>query len=197
MQQAVVSIVLSGLGKDALKVAAGLALAVVLALAFSVASLATLLGAPTSVRPATESLSRGPFGPGALLDPAVARVQAVELARGEIGVPYVWGGANPRAGFDCSGLVQWVYLQMGTNLPRTAQQQFDATSRLNRDRLRPGDLVFFAGTVPSPDRITHVGIYIGDGLMVNAPVEGDAVREMPVFAGFWGAHYAGAGRVGG
>ena len=197
MQEAVVSIVLSGLGKDALKVAAGLALAVVLALAFTVASLASLLGVPSPVRPATETLSLGPFVPAGSLDPAVARVQAVDLARTQIGVPYVWGGASPRTGFDCSGLVQWVYLQMGTRLPRTAEEQFDVTQRLDRDRLQPGDLAFFAGTVPSPERITHVGIYIGDGLMVNAPVEGDAVREMPVFAGFWGAHYAGAGRVGG
>ena len=197
MQRAVVSIVLCGLGKNALKLAAGLALAVVLALAFTVASLAALLGAPSSTSPAAETLRRGPFAPAGSLDPAVARVQAVDLARAQIGAPYVWGGASPHTGFDCSGLVQWIYLQMGTHLPRTAEEQFDVTQRLDRDRLRPGDLVFLAGTVPSRERITHVGIYIGNGQMVNAPAEGDAVREMPVFAGFWGAHYAGAGRVGG
>ncbi len=197
MQQAVVSIVLFGLGKDALKVAAGLALAVVLALAFTVASLASLLGVPSPARPATETLSRGPFVPAGSLNPAVARAQAVDLARGQIGVPYVWGGASPRTGFDCSGLVQWIYLQMGVHLPRTAQDQFDVTLRLGRDRLQPGDLVFFGGTVPSLERITHVGIYSGNGQMINAPAVGDAVREMPVFSGFWGAHYAGAGRVGG
>ena len=195
MQQAVVSIVPSGLGKDALKAAAGLALAVVLALAFSVASLATLLGAPTSARPAIEALLHEPVSPAGSLRSGVAMAQVVDLARGQIGIPYVWGGASPSTGFDCSGLVQWVFLQMGTHLPRTAQQQFDVTQRLDRDRLQPGDLVFFAGTVPSRERITHVGIYVGNGLMVNAPAEGDAIREMLVFTGFWGAHYAGAGRV--
>ena len=55
----------------------------------------------------------------------------------------------------------------------------------------------FAQTYPSSDWITHVGIYVGDGRMIGAPIDGDVVRTMPVFAGFWGAHYAGAGRVGG
>ncbi len=93
--------------------------------------------------------------------------------------------------------MQWVYGQIGVSLPRTAQQQFDATVRLTPDQLRPGDLVFFAGTYPSSEWITHVGIYVGNGQMVNAPTEGDVVSVMPVFTGFWGAHYAGAGRVGG
>ncbi len=55
----------------------------------------------------------------------------------------------------------------------------------------------FQATYPSADRITHVGIYVGNGLMINAPSEGEAVSVMPVFTGFWGEHYAGAGRVGG
>ena len=62
--------------------------------------------------------------------------------------------------------------------------------------LRPGDLVFYARTDPSQaDWITHVGIYIGNGLMVNAPSEGQAVQVMSAFNGFWGTHYAGAGRL--
>jgi cell wall-associated NlpC family hydrolase len=121
--------------------------------------------------------------------------QAVALARAQIGRPYVWGGASPQTSFDCSGLVQWVYGQVGVRLPRTAQQQFNATARVGRDDLQPGDLVFFTRTYPSSEPITHVGIYVGNGRMVNAPTVGDVVREMPVFTGFWGAHYAGAGRV--
>ena len=81
-------------------------------------------------------------------------------------------------------------------LPRTAQQQYDATARVARDQLQPGDLVFFANTYPSAEPITHVGIYVGDGRMINAPTRATSIREMPVFTGFWGAHYAGAGRVG-
>ena len=129
------------------------------------------------------------------LAPGAPSSQVVDLARAQTGRPYVWGGASPQAGFDCSGLVQWVYGQIGVALPRTAQQQFDATHRLTPDQLQPGDLVFFTRTYPSNELITHVGLYIGNGRMINAPNERDVVREMPVFSGYWGAHYAGAGRV--
>ena len=121
--------------------------------------------------------------------------RVVALARAQIGKPYVWGGASPQTSFDCSGLVQWVYGQAGVRLPRTAQQQYGATARVSRDDLQPGDLLFFTRTYPSNEPITHVGIYVGDGQMVNATTPGDVVRVMPAFSGFWGAHYAGAGRV--
>jgi hypothetical protein len=122
--------------------------------------------------------------------------RVVELARSQIGMPYVYGGESPQTGFDCSGLVQWVYAQVGITLPRTAQAQFDATTRLPPDQLQPGDLVFFSGTYPSSDFITHVGIYVGDGQMVNAANPTDGVQEMPVYTGYWLDHYAGGGRVG-
>jgi len=124
--------------------------------------------------------------------------QVVDLARAQLGMPYVWGGANPQTSFDCSGLVQWVYGQTGTHLPRTAQEQFDATARVPNDQLAPGDLLFFAHTYPSApsEPITHVGIYIGNGEMINAPSTGDVVRVLPAFDGYWASHYAGAGRVG-
>jgi cell wall-associated NlpC family hydrolase len=115
-------------------------------------------------------------------------------------MPYAWGGASPETSFDCSGLVQWAYRQGGIALPRTAQQQYQATARVGREDLRVGDLVFFQRTYVSSDPtewITHVGIYVGDGRMINAPKEGDVVREMEVFSGFWGTHYAGAGRPAG
>ena len=301
MQQALLSLALSGLGRDALKVAAGLVLAVVLALAFAISSLMALLGAaapghtiagarvgeippdqlavmqaaaatcglPWPVLAALAKVesdfgrnmatsSAGAIGYGQFLPstwaaygnggdpydyrdaiPAMARylcdhggprdlraaiwaynhadwyvdqvlavairygylapgapsTQVIDLARAQIGRPYVWGGASPQTSFDCSGLVQWVYRQVGVSLPRTAQQQFNATIRLAPDQLEPGDLVFFANTYPSHEPITHVGIYVGNGRMINAPSEGDVIRELPVFTGFWGAHYAGGGRV--
>jgi NlpC/P60 family/Transglycosylase SLT domain len=120
--------------------------------------------------------------------------RVVELARSQIGMPYVWGASDPHVGFDCSGLVEWVYAQVGVNLPRTAQAQYDATSRLSQDQLQPGDLVFFANTYPSAEPITHVGIYVGNGLMINAANPTSGVGEMPVFTGYWATHYAGGGR---
>lgn len=198
MQGALVSLALSGLGSDALKVAAGLLLAVVIAIGFAASSLASFLGAPAAAMgaPAAALAGRGSTQPA---QPSLGSTGSavVQVARSQIGRPYVWGGASAGASFDCSGLVQWAFGQVGVALPRTAQQQFDASVRIATDQLAPGDLVFFAQTYPSPtDRVTHVGIYVGDGLMVNAPTVGDVVREMPVFTGFFGAHYAGAGRLG-
>lgn len=193
MLAAAVSLALSGLGRDALKIALGLALAVLIAIAFTVSSVIVVFDEILAVPFASVPVASTPVANPS----ATARGrEIVTLARSQIGVPYVWGGATP-AGFDCSGLVQWTYGEVGVSLPRTAQEQYDATTRIGVDALRSGDLVFFAQTYPSSDWITHVGIYIGNGLMIGAPTDGDVVRTMPVLDGFWGAHYAGAGHVGG
>jgi cell wall-associated NlpC family hydrolase len=127
---------------------------------------------------------------------APAQSQAVEVARRYLGIPYVFGGTNPAVGLDCSGLVQLVFRQLGMALPRTAQQQYNATQRVSRDQLQPGDLVFFARTYADPnDWVTHVGIYIGNGQQINAPTEGEVVSIQPVFTGFFGDHFIGGGRV--
>jgi cell wall-associated NlpC family hydrolase len=89
-----------------------------------------------------------------------------------------------------------VFARFGMRLPHNAHLQYNAVPHIADSQLAPGDLVFFAQTYADPAQwITHVGIYLGNGVMLNAPTDGDIVRPMPVWSGFWGAHYAGAGRV--
>jgi hypothetical protein len=116
--------------------------------------------------------------------PSTAATTAVQAAMAMLGTPYVWGGEDP-SGFDCSGLVQWAYAHVGIALPRTAQLQYDAGPRRKAGtQLQPGDLVFFGD---GPAAIHHVGIFIGDGLMVDAPHSGAVVRLDRV-AGFTPAY---------
>ena len=124
--------------------------------------------------------------------PSIGLGDVIAQAETWLGVPYRFSGCS-RNGVDCSCLVQLVYRAVGVNLPRVAADQYAATDRLARDELAPGDLVFFANTyMPG---ISHVGVYLGGGLQINAPTEGQVVSVQPVFGGYWGAHYAGAGRV--
>ena len=103
-----------------------------------------------------------------------AGAEAAAWARREVGQPYVWGGADPASGFDCSGLVLWAYAQAGVVLPRVAQAQLDAGPQVPPGAaLTEGDLVFFG---PDGAHVDHVGIYIGAGLMVDAPHAGASVR---------------------
>jgi len=118
--------------------------------------------------------------------------RAVELARSRIGAPYVSGAAGPD-GFDCSGLVFWVYSQLGLQAPRSTQQQLAWVAPVEMSQLQPGDLVFFANTSGSSG-ISHVGIYVGGGGIVMAVNNGDIVREVALAEPYWSAHFAGAGR---
>lgn len=112
--------------------------------------------------------------------PGTAAEIAIDAATSMIGTPYVWGGETP-AGFDCSGLTQWSYAHAGISLPRTAQGQYDAGPRRpHGDALQAGDLLFFGADAKT---IHHVGIYLGDGLMIDAPHTGALVR-LDQLAGF-------------
>ncbi|SNQ45358.1 NLP/P60 protein [Frankia canadensis] len=103
--------------------------------------------------------------------------KAVYLASLQKGKPYVWGAAGPYA-FDCSGYAQYVYRQLGRNLPRTAQQQFQATIRIPKSGKQPGDLIFFG----TPGNITHMGIYAGNGYMWAAPQSGRTINLQPIYS---------------
>src|SRR5204862_6734601 len=100
--------------------------------------------------------------------------RAVALAERFLGIPYVWGGASPVPGFDCSGLAMYVYGQLGIDLTHYTGAQFDEGLRLPLEELQLGDLVFFdMDPVRGPQ---HEGIYIGDGEFVQAPHTGDVVK---------------------
>ncbi|MYL43964.1 endopeptidase [Virgibacillus massiliensis] len=109
------------------------------------------------------------------------------------GSEYVFGGDSPSTGFDCSGLMQWAFNKAGINLPRTAQQQYDATTKVTEDELQEGDLVFFTGTYNAGVPVTHVGIYIGDNKMYNSNSSGVVVTDLG--DSYWASHIYGYGRV--
>jgi hypothetical protein len=98
---------------------------------------------------------------------------AVSIAERYLGVRYVWGGGDPSAGFDCSGFVKYVYAQLGIRLPHYAASQYAITMHVDPSQLQPGDLVFFE---PRADGPGHVGIYVGNGVFIEAPHTGDVVK---------------------
>ena len=106
--------------------------------------------------------------------------QALQEAITREGDPYVWGAAGPGQ-FDCSGLVVWAYAQEGIALPHYTGSLWNSGVHVARSDLEPGDLVFFGAD------ISHVGIYVGDGMMIDAPDFGLTVRVEPIFSGYIGA----------
>lgn len=110
--------------------------------------------------------------------PAVVGMRALHVAASEVGAGYRYGGTSHRAGFDCAGLTQYSYARVGKRLPRTAQQQYNATIRISSRAARPGDLVFFH----SGGNVYHVGIYAGNGYMYDAPHSGTRVKKQQIWS---------------
>jgi cell wall-associated NlpC family hydrolase len=143
-----------------------------------------------------------PAGPGPA-DPTAERSfrvtdpdqagHVVQTARGQIGTPYVYGGHSPDQGFDCSGLVYWVYRQNGVDLPRTSWEQYQAGRPVAQNDLKPGDLIFFK--IKGKGQSLHSGIYSGQDTFIHSPKPGAAVREEPLAARYWLGRYLGARRV--
>lgn len=112
-------------------------------------------------------------------------------ALGQVGRPYRWGGNTPD-GFDCSGLVQYVYAQTGLQMPRTAREQHELGGSIDLSDAEPGDLLFysFAGR-----KVDHVAIYLGDDQAVHAPANGRSVIVASVHLPYWKKHFVDAVRV--
>jgi cell wall-associated NlpC family hydrolase len=133
---------------------------------------ATARPASLRLQPVTNAFADVRASHGGMLGP-----QAVAIAKRYLGIPYVWGGSTPTGGFDCSGLMMYVYRQLGIALDHYAAWQFLEGTRVATQDLQPGDLVFFH---PKSDGPGHVGMYVGDGKMINAPHTGDVVRIVSI-----------------
>ena len=133
---------------------------------------ATARPASLRLQPVTSSYTDVHARHGGMLGP-----QAVAIAKRYLGIPYVWGGSTPTGGFDCSGLMMYVYRQLGITLDHYAAWQFLEGTRVAPQDLQPGDLVFWE---PKADGPGHVGMYVGDGKMINAPHTGDVVRIVSI-----------------
>jgi len=123
---------------------------------------------------------------GSTVAPPNVHGGVVGIAMHYLGVPYVWGGSSPR-GFDCSGLVSYVFGQIGVSLPHSSYAQFGMGTSVSISDLQPGDLVFFTGA-------SHVGIYIGGGQFIHAPHTGDVVK-ISSLSGYYSSNFAGGRRI--
>jgi len=118
------------------------------------------------------------------------RNEIVRTAQQYIGIPYRWGGESARTGFDCSGLTMVVYHLNGLDLPRASGQQWQAGTPIRRSQLAKGDLVFFATS--GGRRVSHVGIYAGNGNFLHAPGRGRKIRLSSLSSRYYKSRYLGA-----
>jgi hypothetical protein len=118
------------------------------------------------------------------------RGKLAATAESFIGVDYAWGGASRLEGVDCSGLVRAVYRLNGLSLPRSMADQYQAGTSVSRDRLRPGDLVFFSASPGRP--VSHVGIYVGESAFIHAPGKGKKVHQGSLDDRYFKERFSGA-----
>jgi len=130
--------------------------------------------------------------PDALTDPAFAAL--INEAEKYLGYPYVWGGSSPSTSFDCSGFVCWVLNQSGVySINRTtAQGIFNQCAIIPPSEARPGDIIFFTGTYASSGAVSHVGIYVGNGMMIHC---GNPIQYASVNSTYWTNHFYAYGRL--
>lgn len=118
------------------------------------------------------------------------RAQVIAYAEQFLGTPYVWGGSTP-SGFDCSGFMYYVYGNLVREIPRTATAQLNSMTKVSYEDLQPADLVFFG----SGDSITHVGMYVGDGMFIHSPQTGDVIKYSTLASGSYNTRFVSGGRV--
>jgi cell wall-associated NlpC family hydrolase len=117
--------------------------------------------------------------------------KVISTAKNYLGVPYVWGGADPN-GFDCSGFTQYVFNKNGISLPRVASDQYNVGTSVSKNNLKPGDLVFFETYKPGP---SHLGIYLGNNQFIHASSAAEQVTISNLTTPYYTEHYIGARRV--
>lgn len=118
--------------------------------------------------------------------------RVVQIAEQYLGIPYVYGGSTP-AGFDCSGFTSYVFKQLGYSLYRSSYQQINNGVPVSKSELQPGDLLLFKRQGAS--RIHHVGIYVGDGMMIHSPQTGDVIKYTSIVSGYYNNCYYAARRI--
>lgn len=164
-------------------------------LRLAVISLAVLLGACASSPPPQPRVVQRPvvYAPPQVLSQAAEDV--LFRALGLVGTPYRWGGNTPDSGFDCSGLIGYVYRDAaGISLPRSTRDMIVmGVPNVGREQLQSGDLVFFATSGGS--QVSHAGIYVGEGRFVHAPATGGTVKLDSLDKPYWQKAYLNAKRV--
>jgi cell wall-associated NlpC family hydrolase len=146
--------------------------------------------------PSARNGATAPQQPGRLtIEPRVVDATVggaiAEVAMGMVGVRYRYGGTDPIEGFDCSGLVYYAYGQAGYRVPRTSQDLFRAVRKIAIGQADPGDLMFFQDQT----KLSHVGIYVGDGLFVHAPASGQNVAVASLDSPYYREHLVAVGRL--
>lgn len=136
----------------------------------------------------TAVIGAGAETPEAAVAPPSRYGGVVAIAMQYLGIPYLWGGASPATGFDCSGFLMYVYAQVGVSLPHNAAMQYGYGVPVSKDQLQPGDLVFFNG-------LGHNGMYIGGGQFIHSPHTGDVVKISSLSDSWYAATWYGARRI--
>lgn len=162
-----------------------------LGLALAFPACAALASPPPAAMTVAASVAPQPE-PTAGASAQPARQGLLQRAMALLGTPYRWGGTSPDRGFDCSGLVGYVYrTALGIDLPRVSRDQARAGELVDRAAMAVGDLVFFGRR----GRVDHVGIYVGEGKFVHAPSRGKDVTVSSLEGGYWGGRFMQARRI--